>query len=134
MKNVALIGALILAIAVFLGGHLINSAPQKVFRVGSECNYPINNWTENVKTDTNILLANKKDLFAEGFDIQVAKFVADKMDAELEVYQFEWNELIPALNEGKIDAIFSAILDTNDRRKLIAFSNPYKSFHIFYIY
>ncbi len=61
-----------------------------------------------------------------GYDIQIAKLVADKLDADLEVKKIAWENLIPALQNGEIDAIFSGMLDTNERKKLAAFTEPYE--------
>ena len=57
---------------------------------------------------------------------KIAKAVADSMGAKLEVYKFDWNELIAALNRREIDAIFSSMLDTDERKKMIAFSDVYE--------
>lgn len=99
----------------------------RVLRVGVECDYPPNNWTENVKSDSNVPLANKPGLYAEGYDIQIAKVVAGKINANLEVYQIAWQDLLPALNRGEIDAVFSGMFDTEERKKLAAFSQTYES-------
>ena len=125
MKNFALIGVLFLAIVLYVSFHL-SLGGQKVLRVGSECDYPPNNWEEERQTDSNIPIANKKGRYAEGYDIQIAKVVADSMGAKLEIYKLDWNDLIPALNEKKIDAIFSSMLDTDERKKILDFSEVYE--------
>ena len=125
MKNFALIGVLFLAIVVYVSVHF-GLGPERVFRVGSECDYPPNNWKEEKKTDSNIPIANKEGQYAEGYDIQIAKAVADSMGAKLEIYMLSWNELIPALNNKEIDAIFSSMLDTDERKKTISFSDVYE--------
>ena len=129
MKNFALIGVLIVALLVYIGAHFrsISGVEERILRIGSECDYPPNNWEEEKETDSNILIENREDRYAEGYDIQIAKAVADSMGATLEVYKLNWNELIPALNKGEIDAIFSSMLDTDERKKTLAFSEPYES-------
>ena len=125
MKNFALIGVLILSLAIYAGIHF-HLGRSRVLRIGSECDYPPNNWEEERDTDSNVPIANREGRFAEGYDIQIAKTVADSIGAKLEVYKLDWNELIGALTEKKIDAIFSSMLDTADRKKYIAFSNVYE--------
>lgn len=125
MKNFALIGVLLLAVAVYAGLHF-NFGSSRVFRVGSECDYPPNNWEEDRQTDSNVPIANRQGRYAEGYDIQIAKIVADSMGAKLEVYKLDWNELIAALNRKEIDAIFSSMLDTDERKKTISFSDVYE--------
>lgn len=126
MKNFALIGVLILALGAYAAIHFFHLGGTRVLRIGSECDYPPNNWEEERDTDSNVPIANREGRFAEGYDIQIAKVVADSMGAELEVYRLDWNELIPALNAKKIDAIFSSMLDTEDRKKHITFSQVYE--------
>ena len=125
MKNFALIGVLILALGAYAAIHF-HLGSTRVLRIGSECDYPPNNWEEERDTDSNIPISNREGRFAEGYDIQIAKAVADSIGAKLEVYKLDWNELIPALNNKKIDAIFSSMLDTADRKKYISFSNVYE--------
>lgn len=126
MKNFAFIGVLFLALAIYGTVHLLNLGSSQVFRVGSECDYPPNNWEESEQSDSNIPIANKQGRYAEGYDIQIAKVVADSMGAKLEIYKFDWNELITALNNKEIDAIFSSMLDTDERKKTISFSDVYE--------
>ena len=109
---------------VFQGSK--DETSKHVLRVGVECDYAPNNWEEKTPTDFNVPLSNFKGLYAEGYDIQIAKLVADKLDADLEVKKIAWENLIPALQNGEIDAIFSGMLDTNERKKLAAFTEPYE--------
>ncbi len=123
MKKIFFIIVMFMLACVYYFGSEINKI--EVIRIGSECDYPPNNWEEDRVTHSNIPLENKKGFYAEGYDIQIAKFVAERMGARLEVKKIGWQDLIPALQRREIDAIFSGMLDTGDRRKLIAFSNTY---------
>ena len=97
----------------------------ELLRIGTECEYPPNNWEESEATSSNVPLANEKNSYAEGYDIQIAKVVAEKLGARLEVKKIAWQELIPALQRREIDAIFSGMLDTDERKKFISFSETY---------
>ena len=125
MRNFILIAVLVLAIAAYAGLHFMPTSSERVLRVGVECDYTPNNWEEDHPTASNIPLINKKGYFAEGYDVQIAKLVAQSLGAKLEIQKIAWEELIPALNNNKIDAIFSGMLDNSDRRKIIAFSDVY---------
>ena len=107
-------------------GVQYNSSKVRIIRVGTECDYVPNNWEENRETDSNVPLVNKEGYYAEGYDIQIAKIVADKIGAKLEVKKIAWQDLIPALTRRDIDAIFSGMLDTEERRKTISFSEVYE--------
>ena len=118
--------ALILIVLCALGFYIQqNYGEKKILRVGVECDYAPNNWQEDHPTDSNIRIANDPEHYAEGYDIQMAKLVAEAMHAELEVRKLAWNDLLPALNRGEIDAIFSGMLDSAERRKSAIFSETY---------
>ncbi|MBR1486549.1 MAG: transporter substrate-binding domain-containing protein, partial [Synergistaceae bacterium] len=85
-----------------------------------------NNWEEDHQTDSNVPLVNVEGHYADGYDIQIAKIVAESIGAKLEVKKLPYQELISELNHREIDAIFSSMLDTKSRRKLIAFSDVYE--------
>ena len=98
-----------------------------VLRVGVECEYVPNSWEERKPSDSNLPIVNNKGYYAEGYDVQIAKIVAASLENDLEVRKIAWNDLIPALRNGEIDAIFSSMLDTEERKKLVAFSDPYEA-------
>ena len=97
-----------------------------VLRVGVECDYVPNSWEENQASEHNIPIANHEGYYADGYDVQIAKLIASKLDFDLEVRKIAWNDLLPSLNNGGIDAIFSSMLDTEERREIAAFSEPYE--------
>ena len=101
---------------------------KRVLRIGSECDYVPNNWVEHAPSETNLPIANDPDHYAEGYDIQIAKLVAQSLGAKLEVHKVSWDNLFYALNHGDIDAIFSGMLDTEPRRQFAAFSEMYDAF------
>jgi len=95
------------------------------FRVGMECAYAPNNWQESQASDTNVPIFNVPGAYAEGYDIQWAKIIADHLGLELVVIKMDWDGLIEALNQGQIDAIIAGMMDTAERRQAINFSTPY---------
>ena len=98
---------------------------KRVLRIGVECDYVPNSWLEDEPTDSNMPIANDQGHYAEGYDIQIAKIVAEEIGAELEVKRVLWNDLLDELNSGQIDAIFSGMLDTKPRREKAAFTDHY---------
>jgi len=94
-------------------------------RVGMECAYAPNNWQESEATDTNVPIENVPGAYAEGYDVQWARIIADHLGLELVIVKMDWDGLIPALNEGQIDAIIAGMMDTAARREAINFSTPY---------
>ncbi len=60
-----------------------------------------------------------------GFDIDLAKEVADRMGVELVLKPVEWSTVILSLNKGDIDMIWNGMTVTEERRKQINFSSVY---------
>ncbi|MBQ7593165.1 MAG: transporter substrate-binding domain-containing protein [Synergistaceae bacterium] len=119
----------IFLVALIIAAMIYNIFPHKntrVLRIGVECDHAPYNWEENISSDTNFSLANYPGFFVEGYDVQIAKLVADKINAKIEFYKIEWDNLIDALIEGRIDAIFSGMVDTYERKRRIIFSDPYE--------
>ena len=116
----------------FIGGFIIFSRTEqeisapKILRIGVECDYAPNNWEENNPSEYSVPLSNHQGYYADGYDIQIAKIVADNLKCTLEVKKLAWDHLIPALLRGEIDAIFSGMLDNKERRRMINFSDTYE--------
>ena len=96
------------------------------FRVGMECAYAPNNWQESEATDLNVPVENVAGTYAEGYDVQIAKAIAEGLGKELVIVKLSWDGLIDALNQGQIDAIIAGMMDTAERRESINFSEPYR--------
>ena len=60
-----------------------------------------------------------------GFDIELARYVARKLDRKLEIVNMDFGAMIPALISGKVDMIAACITITDERAKKVLFSDPY---------
>lgn len=60
-----------------------------------------------------------------GFEIDLAKMIADSMGVKLRIEKVPFPELLPALEEGKVDMILSGMTITPDRNLKVAFAGPY---------
>ncbi len=96
-----------------------------VLRVGMECAYAPYNWTQAEGSDYAVPLAAGG--YADGYDVQVSRYLAEQLGMRLEIVKTEWDGLIPALTSGtgKIDAIVAGMSPTPSRREVVAFSEPY---------
>ena len=59
------------------------AAESSQFRVGMECAYAPSNWQESAATDTNVPVENVAGAYAEGYDVQIARILADQLGKEL---------------------------------------------------
>lgn len=93
-----------------------------VLRVGMECDYAPFNWTQTDEENGYKIPAGG---YAGGYDVEIAKRIADSLDKELEIVKTEWNGLTPALTSGKIDLIIAGMSPTAERKETINFSDTY---------
>jgi len=99
----------------------------KTFKVGLEAGYPPFNWTQMGDSNGAVAIDGAAE-FAGGYDVEIAKKIAEGLGMELVIVKTEWDGLIPALVSGKIDAIVAGMSPTADRKETIDFSdNYYKS-------
>ncbi len=131
MKKTILLLVLILLTTVLIGCNNTNIEDNRpTLTVGMECGYPPFNWTENTKTDTNYPI-DGTSLYAEGYDVQIAKKIADELGYRLVIKAIEWNGLIAALESNQIDLIIAGMSDTEERRQNVDFTKHYyKSTHV----
>jgi polar amino acid transport system substrate-binding protein len=61
----------------------------------------------------------------QGFDVDIARALCTKMEADCEVVSQDWDGIIPALLSRKYDAIVASLNVTEDRKKVVAFTKPY---------
>ncbi len=106
------------------GGSTNNESD--VFRVGMEAAYPPSNWTQ-LDDSNGAVQINGSQEFAGGYDVEIAKRVAEGLGKELVVEKIEWDGLIPALTSGQIDGIIAGMSPTEKRKETIDFSNSYYS-------
>jgi ABC-type amino acid transport substrate-binding protein len=71
-------------------------------------------------------LAFKEGGEFKGIEPDFARQLTADYSTEIEFVEIKWDELIPALNAGKIDVIMSGMSATFDRRALVDFAAPYQ--------
>ena len=95
--------------------------------VGLECGYAPYNWTQMDDSKGGVKIDGASE-YAGGYDIEMAKKIADGLGKELVVSKIGWDGLVPALQSGKIDVIMAGMSPTEKRKESIDFSdNYYKS-------
>lgn len=91
--------------------------------VGMECAYAPYNWAQPAAGELTVKLSN--GTYADGYDVQIAKKIADSLGVELEIVPTEWDGLIPSLQSGSIDMVIAGMSPTEDRKLTIDFSDTY---------
>ena len=97
-------------------------------RVGMECAYEPYNWTDMDGTSLGAVPISgegKEGLYANGYDVQIAQYIANRLGMKLEIYSIEWDSLLPALESGAIDAIAAGMSPTAERSQQIDFTDTY---------
>jgi putative lysine transport system substrate-binding protein len=97
---------------------------EDTFKVGLECGYAPFNWTQMNSSNGGVKIDGNAE-YAGGYDIEIAKKIADGLGKKLVIVKTVWEGLVPALNSGKIDAIIAGMSPTAERKKSIDFSDSY---------
>lgn len=96
-----------------------------VLVVGLEANYPPFNWLETTKTDENVALLDQDNAYVAGYDVEIAKLIAEELGLELQIRQVVWESLINDLKTNRIDLIIAGMSPTEERKEVINFSDNY---------
>lgn len=94
------------------------------FRIGMEAGYPPFNWTQQNDANGAVKIADNAE-YAGGYDVQMAKKIAEGLGKELVIVKMEWDGLVPALQSNKIDAIIAGMSPTKERKQTIDFTENY---------
>ena len=106
MKKIFNLLMLTVCVVLLFGCKENQKDDRPTFTVGMECAYAPFNWTESIKTSSNYPI-DGTSLYAEGYDVQIAKKIADALGYRLVIKAIEWDGLISALTSGQIDAIIA---------------------------
>lgn len=104
-----------------------SSSEKDTFKVGLEAGYAPFNWTQMDDSNGGVKIDGNAE-YAGGYDVEIAKKIAEGLGKELVIVKTEWDGLVPSLTSGKIDAIVAGMSPTAERKETIDFSdNYYKS-------
>ena len=118
--------ALVLAMVMCLGLAACGSEPENdnVLRVAMECAYAPYNWTQNDDSNGAVPIAGTNS-YAYGYDVMMAKLIAESMGKELEIVKLDWDALVPAVDSGDVDLVIAGQSITAERLEVVDFSDPY---------
>lgn len=104
------------------------SAESSVLRVGMECAYAPFNWTQTSESvpngDTAIEIYGGGG-YAYGYDVMIAKKIADNLGMKLEIHKVEWDSIGLSMDSGEYDCIIAGMGRTAERQLSYSFTEPY---------
>jgi putative lysine transport system substrate-binding protein len=105
------------------GGNQQGDEP-KQFKVGLECGYAPFNWTQADDSNGAVPISGSNQ-YAGGYDVEIAKIIAEGLGRELVIVKTAWDGLPPAVQSGSVDAIIAGMSPTAERKQTIDFSDHY---------
>ena len=117
--------SLLLVGAVFCFTGCQNKKDDSKLYVGMECGYAPFNYTQTDASNGAVKISNA-DGYANGYDVMIAKKIAEALGKELVIVKYKFEALIPAVNAKSLDMIIAGMSPTADERKeAIDFSDAY---------
>lgn len=129
MKKTSKIIVLILILAIAASCTLVltscdrdNSDSKLV--VGLECAYIPFNFTQTTDANGAVKISNA-DGYANGYDVMIAKKIAESLGKELVIVKYDWEALLSGVTTGALDFIIAGMSPTAERMEVIDFSDAY---------
>lgn len=107
------------------GGAALTGVEDGVLTVAMECAYAPYNWTQADDSNGAVPIANNPGSYANGYDVTIAKKIADANGWELEIMALDWEGLSPALKAGTVDMVIAGQSMTADRMAQVDMAGPY---------
>ena len=101
-----------------------DSGEKKVLRVAMECAYAPYNWTQPDDSNGAVPISGSSD-YANGYDVMMAKHIAEAIGYDLEIVKLDWDSLVPAVQSGTVDCAIAGQSITSERLEMVDFTEPY---------
>ena len=92
--------------------------------VAMECAYAPYNWTQGDDSNGAVQIKDSQD-YAYGYDVMMAKLIAEKLGMDLEIIKSDWDSLVPAVQSGTVDCVIAGQSITSERLQSVDFTEPY---------
>lgn len=97
---------------------------KKTLTVAMECGYAPYNWTQSDDSNGAVPIKDSTD-YAYGYDVMMAKKIAEELGYDLEIVKLDWDSLVPAVQSGSVDCVIAGQSITSERLQMVDFSEPY---------
>ena len=96
-----------------------------VLTIAMECAYAPYNWSQPDDSNDAVPIENAPGNYANGYDVMMAKKLCEANGWELKIMQMDWDSLVPAVQNGTVDAVIAGQSMTAERAKQVDFAGPY---------
>lgn len=126
MRNRRWIALLIAALLACTAAGCATDAggDDNVLTVAMECSYAPYNWTQPDESNGAVPIRDSAD-YAYGYDVMMAKYLAEQMGMELEIVRLDWDSLVMAVQSGTVDCAIAGQSITAKRLEQVDFTTPY---------
>ncbi len=126
MKRLSsLIVILLIALTILsANGNKESKDTSNTLRVAMECGYAPYNWTQTTDANGAVRISGSKD-YAYGYDVMMAKYIAQELGKDLEIVKLDWDSLVPAVQSGTVDCVIAGQSITSERLEMVDFTEPY---------
>ena len=114
------------------------NASETASQANTQSNETVDNSLQDIKDRGHLIIGTSADFAPRefhmiidgkdtivGYDIDIAKEIANDMGVELKVTDMAFDGLLPALNAGHVDMVIAGMASTEERLKAVDFSIPY---------
>ena len=122
---IILVAALVLSLSVSAFADVPSGVEDGVLTVAMECAYAPYNWAQTDDSNGAVPIRGESNLYANGYDVMMAKKLCEANGWELEVVRLDWDSLIPAILTGNVDAVIAGQSMTSERMEVVDFAGPY---------
>lgn len=106
------------------GVQSVSAADKNTLKVAMECGYAPYNWTQPDDSNGAVQISGSSD-YAYGYDVMMAKKIADELGYDLEIVKLDWDSLVPAVQSGQVDCVIAGQSITKERQQMVDFTDPY---------
>ena len=92
-------------------GGTTTASGKEVLRVAMSADYAPFDWLQ--EDDSNGAVMTSNGSYMNGYDVLVAKYIAEKLDMDLEITQIDWDGLILSIQSGKVDCAIAGMSITH---------------------
>ena len=124
IASVLLVLMLSVAFVFANGSKEASSSSSNTLKVAMECGYAPYNWTQTTDANGAVKISGSKE-YAYGYDVMMAKLIAEKLGKDLEIVKLDWDSLVPAVQSGTVDCVIAGQSITSDRLQMVDFTTPY---------